>query len=251
MGNCISRISRNKDMRRNPAEFNPVMKFINTHGPNRNRTAVALLDTQCPTGLWITQRLVNEMGMSASVSPCPDPPAFRDANGNPFTACGFIELTWMWQDPAGARTYTYWFYIFSTDLDRQVDVVIGRDVIQHLELVNLRRESFLILGQHKKPQEKGEWFSFSHALILSCSYGLMLSYSRPLILCSLIISSLILPPLVHFPFMLSSYTLTSRALHVFSIFPFLIGSLSVFFIRRSNCHCPRGGEAETGKGGPS
>lgn len=155
MGNCISCISRNKGMRRNPTEFNPVIKFINNNGRNRNRTAVALLDTQCPAGRWITQRLVNEMDMSASVSPCPDPPAFRDANGNPFTACGLIELTWMWQDPAGSRTYTDWFYIFSTDLGREVDVVIGRDVIQHLRLVSLRRKSFLILLQHKEPQEKG------------------------------------------------------------------------------------------------
>lgn len=161
MGNFVSRLisqdGRKRKLPINPAEFNPVMLIIGGDS-RRNRHATVLLDTQCDTGIWISRRLVEKMGLWASVAICHDSPLLMDANGNPVMACGVIELDWMWQDPPGRRTHQSQFLVLPAGIMDEVDVVAGREFIQEYGLVRLNRGNFLVLMQHEKPRKKREWY---------------------------------------------------------------------------------------------
>ncbi|KAK0646931.1 hypothetical protein B0T16DRAFT_493816 [Cercophora newfieldiana] len=164
MGNIGSRFSfrrRGKQLPRyDPAEFNPVMRIIGAGvtQPLPSRAVVVLLDTQCDSGIWISRRLVEELGLWPSISACLNPPLVSDASGNVVVPCGSINLTWMWQDPPGTRVYTSEFLVLPNIDD--VDVLAGRDFIQGLGLVRLERQNFLLLMELNKAQKKRrEWGS--------------------------------------------------------------------------------------------
>jgi len=136
-----------------PAEFNVLIKFINPDGSS-NSHAVALLDTQCSDGIWISQRLVNEMGMLGFVTHGADLPDFTSASGDGVTPSGIINLTWIWHDPPGTQVFKTPFFVFHT-LD-SVDVIVGRDFIQDHGLVKVKRKHFCILLPYKKTKKEGE-----------------------------------------------------------------------------------------------
>ncbi|KAI0975150.1 hypothetical protein F4678DRAFT_419465 [Xylaria arbuscula] len=144
MGNLLS-VTREP----NPEMFNRDIKIFSTE--NQYLFAVALLDTQCCLGNWISDRLVKRLGMESSISPEFDHPVLRDASGQLVTACGVVDLQWKWY-PYGTRTHASQFYVLPTG---HVDVVIGVEFILSNRLVLTNEGAFLTLVRDKK-SKKGD-----------------------------------------------------------------------------------------------
>ena len=107
----------------------------------------ALLDTQCKGGNVISNRVVQEYGLSSLVLTDLELPEFVDASGNLMQACGAIDLTWRWY-LEGTRNYTCRFYVLP-DSDH-LDVVFGAEFISRNKLLLVNKPRMLILVEKKK-----------------------------------------------------------------------------------------------------
>ncbi|KAK0716147.1 hypothetical protein B0H67DRAFT_554516 [Lasiosphaeris hirsuta] len=115
--------------------------------------ATALLDTQCQIGNWISNRLVERLGMMHLISTPPHLPQACDASGRLIQARGVIDLPWKWHDPRGIRVHECQFYIFPNST--HLDVVFGVEYIVAEDLLRVNESAILPLVEHK-PTKKGD-----------------------------------------------------------------------------------------------
>ncbi|KAI0505168.1 hypothetical protein F5B22DRAFT_628827 [Xylaria bambusicola] len=112
---------------------------------------IALLDTQCHVGNWVSYRLVEELGLASSISTIFDLPNIFDANHAPVLPCGVVNLRWKWS-PQGTRVHTNQFYVFPSS--NHLDVVFGVDFIKSEGLLQVNEAFILTLVRDKKSDQK-------------------------------------------------------------------------------------------------
>jgi predicted GIY-YIG superfamily endonuclease len=121
--------------------------------------AMALLDTGCQTGNWISPKIVARLGKQGSVSQEFDAPGAADANGRPVTAAGVIELQWK-KHPRDNRLHHTRFFVFA-DVD-QFDILLGAEYIVKENLIGISQDAMAPLVEHEKTK-KGKSISASSA----------------------------------------------------------------------------------------
>jgi hypothetical protein len=109
--------------------------------------AVVLLDTACQTGNWIALRVVARLGKLGSVSQEFDAPGAVDANQQPVTAAGVIELQWK-RSKRGNRLFHTKFFVFA-DIS-QFDVLLGAEYILEEKLLTVSQDAMAPLVEHEK-----------------------------------------------------------------------------------------------------
>lgn len=107
----------------------------------------ALLDTQCKGGNVVSNRVVQEYGLSSLVLTDLELPVFVDASGNLMQACGAIDLIWRWY-PEGTRNYKCRFYVLPNS--DHLDVVFGAEFIRLNKLLIVNKPRMLILVEKNK-----------------------------------------------------------------------------------------------------
>lgn len=109
--------------------------------------ALALLDTGCQTGNWISRRLVEQLRWQHKISQDYEPPNLTDASGHAVVACGIISLQWKWS-PQGTRVHNCEFFIFRES--PHLDVVFGGDYIVSEELLTINEKAMITMTAHNK-----------------------------------------------------------------------------------------------------
>lgn len=112
--------------------------------------AIALLDTQCQRGNWISERLLGRLGLSHLISKSTVTLDMRSASGHRVESRGTIRLQWKWH-PNGTCIKHETFYILGDVTE--IDVVIGRDYIVKHGLLRPDPAAFMPLIQHEKTTE--------------------------------------------------------------------------------------------------
>lgn len=126
----------------------PFTRDIQIVGADREYIfALALLDTGCQTGNWISRRLVERLRWQRKISQDYAPPNLTDAGGHPVVACGIISLQWKWS-PQGTRVHDCKFFIFRES--PYLDVVFGVDYIVSEGLLTINEKAMLTMTAHNK-----------------------------------------------------------------------------------------------------
>ena len=106
---------------------------------------MALFDTQCQAGNWISSRLVEKLKKTNDVTQL-DAPYLEDVNGREVEADGSITLDWKLVD--GNRTHDANFFVFAHS--DHLDVLFGVKTIVALGAVRFNKEAIAPLTEHKK-----------------------------------------------------------------------------------------------------
>lgn len=109
--------------------------------------ATALLDTQCHRGNWISNRLVQRLGMASLISTSFEPLNMVDASGRPVNASGVIDLNWRWY-PNGTRNYESQFYVLPNS--DHLDVIFGVEYIEAENLLHVNESAMLPLVEDNR-----------------------------------------------------------------------------------------------------
>ncbi|KAF2446934.1 hypothetical protein P171DRAFT_471369 [Karstenula rhodostoma CBS 690.94] len=109
-------------------------------------TAVALIDTACQTGNWVSLKLVERLDKASSVSQEFESPGIVDAHGTAVRAAGVIELTWR-KHPRGNKSHHCRFFVFA-DID-QFDLLIGIDYIERAGLMSINDAMVPLIAHNK------------------------------------------------------------------------------------------------------
>lgn len=121
---------------------------------------MALLDSQCRAGNWISKRLVQRLGKGGEISQDYTTPNLQDVNGHDVEPCGTISLEWWWH-PQGIRVYECDFYVFANS--DHLDVVLGAQCIFRERLLEAPKNQLAVLTEHMR-QKDGE-------CLTTCSRG--------------------------------------------------------------------------------
>ena len=124
--------------------FNQCVRIVDAKGELLH--AIALLDTQCQIGNWVSARLVNALGKSGDISHVWIPPDVQDANGVDVTPCGTIRLKWLWR-PDSTRYHEADFYVLDNSC---IDIIFGRKYIVENGLLERPKGVMLTLVEHKR-----------------------------------------------------------------------------------------------------
>jgi tetratricopeptide (TPR) repeat protein len=114
--------------------------------------ATALLDTACQTGNWISQRLVERLGKTSSISQDFAAPSVADANGNSVRATGVVTLEFK-RGQRGNRFYESQFFVFPP-FSNHFDVIFGVEYIVRENLLSVSEDVLVPLVLHKKLDKK-------------------------------------------------------------------------------------------------
>jgi hypothetical protein len=121
------------------------MRIETTHG--NSDKAIALLDTQCQRGNWISMRLVEKLGLRASIMRDKTAPNLTSGTGQDVKSVGAIKIEWYWH-PNGTRMYHANFFVFEEGF--HLDVVIGVEFIVLEDLIRVNKSAFVPLTEHRK-----------------------------------------------------------------------------------------------------
>ncbi|KAF2195048.1 hypothetical protein K469DRAFT_733808 [Zopfia rhizophila CBS 207.26] len=138
-------ISENSAPQSSEESFHWDIKIIDAKG--NPVLATALLDTQCQSGNWISQRLVERLGKSSSISRDFSAPSVADANGNSVRASGVVTLEF--KRHRGNRFFQSQFFVFPPSSDH-FDVIFGVEYIVQENLVSVSEDALVPLVLHKK-----------------------------------------------------------------------------------------------------
>lgn len=118
------------------------------------KLAVAILDTGCHAGNWISRNLVERLGWQDKnkVSQDYKPPDLTDAGGHKVVACGSITLQWKWS-PQGSEVIEDDFFIFQES--PHVDVVLGAEFLVSRNLVTVNKQLMIPMIAHNKASTSG------------------------------------------------------------------------------------------------
>lgn len=120
------------------------MKIVNAEADLE--LAVAVLDTGCQSGNWISQQLVQRLGKAASVSQDFESPGVLDANERPVTAAGVIDLQWK-KHPRGNRFHLCRSYVFANI--QQFDILLGAEYMVKENLIQISTGAIVPLVKHE------------------------------------------------------------------------------------------------------
>lgn len=121
------------------------MKIETLHG--KPMKAVALLDTQCQSGNWISLRLVERLGLTDHITKNTNIPVLRSGTGQDVESLGELEIEWRWY-PNGVRMYHALFFVFKEG--SHLDIIIGVEFIVREDLVRANMPAFVPLVEHQK-----------------------------------------------------------------------------------------------------
>ena len=107
--------------------------------------ALGVLDSACDDGIWISDRLVKELGLQGQISFHLPPLTLRQGSGHLVTSCGSILLHWKWA--SGMRIHHDHFFV-APEWD-EIDVVFGKRYLDKNQHLTVNEESFLLLTAHK------------------------------------------------------------------------------------------------------
>ncbi|KAK4211760.1 hypothetical protein QBC37DRAFT_206202 [Rhypophila decipiens] len=144
--------SRKKKSKKNAIPPFKIDIIILRNGSEPQLPAVALLDTQCQKGNWISSRLVERLGVSDQVRTDIEAVEVWDANGKPVKACGAVDLVWR-PHPNGERNHWCRFYVLPRSGDK-FDIILGADFIHANGLLLLNLPALLTLTEHEKIKKK-------------------------------------------------------------------------------------------------
>ncbi|KAI1411524.1 hypothetical protein F5Y13DRAFT_165166 [Hypoxylon sp. FL1857] len=113
---------------------------------------MALLDTQCHKGNWISHRLVKRLGMLSLISTEFVSPKLFEASGAIVRASGVVNLNWKWH-PQSTRIHSGQFYVLPHS--DHLDVLFGVEYIKSERLLQVNELALIPLVQHKK-SKKGD-----------------------------------------------------------------------------------------------
>ncbi|KAI4236757.1 MAG: hypothetical protein LQ349_002365, partial [Xanthoria aureola] len=126
-------------------KFEHGIKVADVH--DNFKLAVAILDTGCHAGNWISRDLVERLGWQDKISQDYESPNLTDAGGHKVVACGSITLQWKWS-PQGLVVYENDFYIFQESPN--LDVVFGADFLDSKGLVSVNKQLMMPMIAHNK-----------------------------------------------------------------------------------------------------
>jgi hypothetical protein len=115
--------------------------------------AAAALDTQCQLGNWISERLVEELGMVDSIRKDTHVAQVFTANGEEVESTGTIDLVWKLALNE-SRVFRSRFYILGGA--RHLDVILGQDIISKEGFLSLNMRKLLAPFTSHRPLTKGE-----------------------------------------------------------------------------------------------
>jgi hypothetical protein len=118
------------------------------------KPVVALLDTACQKGNWVSLRLIQNLHLDDQISTAVSAPELKSGTGHDVEALGAIELSWVWH-PNGTRRFDAQFFVFK-DGD-QFDVVIGLEYIVKENLLQANTSAFVPLTEAK--MVKCKWYT--------------------------------------------------------------------------------------------
>jgi len=119
------------------------------HPSDRSRkNAIALLETGCLTGNWISRRLVNKLCAQNFVNPDTQR-AMRAADGGIVQSQGTLRLDWRWTSK-GVQINTATFHVWDAP---HHDVIIGNEYITQNGLLSWNEDAFSPLTEHKSVSE--------------------------------------------------------------------------------------------------
>lgn len=120
--------------------------------------AAAALDTQCQLGNWISELLVDEIGMTNMISKDSNLAQVPTATGEEIESSGTIDLIWKLA-PNTSRVFRICFFVLSGA--QHLDVILGQDLISKEGLLSLNLRKLLAPFTTHKPLTKGEETFFS------------------------------------------------------------------------------------------
>jgi len=115
--------------------------------------AAAALDTQCQLGNWISERLVEELGMVDLIRRDSRPVQVFTASGEEIESTGTIDLVWKLA-PNESRVFRSRF--FTLGGARHLDVILGQDTITKEGFLSLNMRKLLAPFTSHKSLTKGE-----------------------------------------------------------------------------------------------
>ncbi|OAL43409.1 hypothetical protein IQ07DRAFT_650245 [Pyrenochaeta sp. DS3sAY3a] len=115
--------------------------------------AAVALDTQCQLGNWISERLVEELGMLDLICKDSCPAQVVTASGQEIESTGTIDLVWKLA-PNESRVFRSRF--FTLGGARHLDVILGQDTITKEGFLSLNMRKLLAPFTSHKPITKEE-----------------------------------------------------------------------------------------------
>ncbi|KAI4222299.1 MAG: hypothetical protein L6R36_006245 [Xanthoria steineri] len=125
-------------------KFQYDIKAIDVH--DKYKFAVAILDTGCHTGNWISRRLVERLGRQDEISHDYERPDLKDAGGHAVVAHGIISLEWKWL-LHGIRWHECKFFVMEPEY---LDVLFGAEYIVSEGLVTVNECAMTPMIAHNK-----------------------------------------------------------------------------------------------------
>jgi hypothetical protein len=104
---------------------------------------VALLDTGCLTGNWISAQLVQKLHSESLVTSNPSISMIA-ANGGQVKSQGTVNLDWRWS-LKGIKVHTTTFHLFDAP---HHDVILGNEFLKSENLMSWNEDSFSPLIEH-------------------------------------------------------------------------------------------------------
>jgi hypothetical protein len=115
--------------------------------------AAAALDTQCQVGNWISERLVEELGMVHIIRRDSTPAQVCTASGEEVESTGTIDLVWKLA-PNESRIFRSRFFVLGGA--RHLDVILGQHTVTKEGFLSLNMRKLLAPFTSHKPLTKGE-----------------------------------------------------------------------------------------------
>lgn len=112
---------------------------------------VALLDTGCLKGNWVSWRKIRDIDLLSSIGILDSPPLMLAVNGQAVHCYGSIVLRWRLTN-MGTRVHTTSFYVFDAD---HIDVIFGAQFLYENGVVTYDWGTFAPLTPHN-PLSPGE-----------------------------------------------------------------------------------------------
>lgn len=114
---------------------------------DRFELVVALLDTQCQKGNWVSLRLIERLNLADQIERDVAAPELESGTGHSVEALGAIQLSWKWHMNA-TRMFAGRLFVFKDGA--QFDVIIGVECIVKNKLVQVNASAFVPLTEVKK-----------------------------------------------------------------------------------------------------
>lgn len=136
-------------LRKQPYKWNIQIESDRSH----LKLAVALLDTGCHEGNWVSTQLLQRIGKLSEIQTLSDAPLIQAVDGSSIIAQGRISLEWKRQQ--GNNFYETNFYVFPPEA-MNIDVIFGSQYISEKKLLVPNENAMLPMLQSNKSINSGK-----------------------------------------------------------------------------------------------